>query len=432
MTRLLLSALSFQLFAFSFLLSAFSLIPGTLTAQATPVRVYLDCQHFGCDEDYFVREITFVDYVRSPQDADVHILVTRQETGGGGDAYSASFIGQRAFAGTRDSLSWFAPQGATDDEVREGLARTFKLGLVRFVARSPIGRNLVISYRGPELDSMAASTPADDPWNFWVFRVEAQTNLEGESHQQSTDLDGGFSASRNTDDLKLSIELDGSYEKNSFDVDSTETVTSTQKEYGAEASVVKTLGPHWGVAAGTAANRSSYSNRKLGLRAAAGLEYDIFPYSASARRLLTIRYQIGTNYYRYDELTVYQKLSEMLVDHALEVELDATQPWGTAGVELRARQYLNDLSKNSLRFSTDLEVRLVKGLSLELDGSISRVRDQLYLPAEGLTPAEILLQQQELATDYRYFLSAGFSYSFGSIFNNVVNPRFGSGSADLF
>jgi hypothetical protein len=101
-------------------------------------------------------------------------------------------------------------------------------------------------------------------------------------------------------------------------------------------------------------------------------------------------------------------------------------------VELRARQYLNDLSKNSLRFSTDLEVRLVKGLSLELDGSISRVRDQLYLPAEGLTPAEILLQQQELATDYRYFLSAGFSYSFGSIFNNVVNPRFGSGSADLF
>ncbi|HET7604058.1 MAG TPA: hypothetical protein VFK36_13630, partial [Gemmatimonadales bacterium] len=61
-----------------------------------------------------------------------------------------------------------------------------------------------------------------------------------------------------------------------------------------------------------------------------------------------------------------------------------------------------------------------------------RVRDQLYLPAAGLTPEEILLQQQELATDYRYFISAGFSYSFGSIFNNVVNPRFGSGSADLF
>jgi hypothetical protein len=169
MIRLFLVAICLQLCAFSL-----------LHAQATPVRVYLDCQHFGCDEDYFVREITFVDYVRSPQDADVHILVTRQDTGGGGDAFSASFIGQHAFAGTRDSLSWFAPQGATDDEVREGLARTFKLGLVRFVARSAVGRDLVISYRGPKLDSVAATTPADDPWNFWVFRVEA---LEGRRSQ---------------------------------------------------------------------------------------------------------------------------------------------------------------------------------------------------------------------------------------------------------
>ena len=118
--RLLRSAFSLKLL----LLSAFSLQPSALHAQATPVRVYLDCQHFRCDEDYFVREITFVDYVRSPQDADVHILVTRQDTGGGGDAYSATFIGQRAFAGARDSLSWFAPQGATDGNARMNIGAT--------------------------------------------------------------------------------------------------------------------------------------------------------------------------------------------------------------------------------------------------------------------------------------------------------------------
>ncbi len=426
MTRFPLSALN------SLLLALFALVPSSLFAQVSPVRVYLDCQQFHCDEDYFVREISFVDYVRSPQDADVHILVTRQETGGGGDAFTATFIGQRAFAGAGDSLSYFAPQDATDDETRQGLAKMFKLGLVRFVARSPVGRNLVISYRGPALDSAAATAPAEDPWNFWVFRVEAETNLEGESHQKSTDLNGGLSANRNTDALKLSVSVDGNYEKNSFDVDSTETVTSTQQEYGAEGSLVKTLGQHWGAGVALAANRSTYSNRKLGLRGAAGVEYDVFPYSASARRLLTIRYQLGANYYRYDELTIYQKLHETLFDHALEVELDATQPWGSAGFGLRARHYLDDLSKNSIRLSTDLQVRLVKGLSLELDGSVSRIRDQRYLPAAGLTPEEILLQQRELATDYRYFLSAGFSYSFGSIFNNVINPRFGSGSADFF
>jgi len=31
-----------------------------------------------------------------------------------------------------------------------------------------------------------------------------------------------------------------------------------------------------------------------------------------------------------------------------------------------------------------------------------------------------------LATSYDYFVAVGFSYSFGSIFTNVVNPRFGS------
>ncbi len=416
----------------SLLLFLLLLLPATAAAQVSPIRVYLDCQHFHCDDDYFVRQITFVDYVRSPQDADVHILVTRQRTGGGGAAYAAVFIGRHAFAATRDSLSWFAPQDATDDQVREGLARTFKLGLVRFVARSPIGRDLVISYRGPALDSTAETTPAQDPWNFWVFRVDGQTRLEGESHQKSTDLEGSVSANRNTDALKLSLSLDGSYEKNSFDLDSTETVSSTQREYGAEASVVRTMGPHWGIGAAVAASRSSYSNRRLGLRGALGVEYDVFPYSASAGRLLTIRYQLGADYFRYDEVTIYQKLRQTLLEHSLEAELDATQPWGSAGFRLRARQYLHDLARNSVRFSTDLQVRLLKGLSLELDGSISRVRDQLYLPAQGLTPEEILLQQQELATDYRYFLSAGFSYSFGSIFNNVVNPRFGSGTADFF
>lgn len=37
---------------------------------------------------------------------------------------------------------------------------------------------------------------------------------------------------------------------------------------------------------------------------------------------------------------------------------------------------------------------------------------------------EILVRQRELATGYQYEVGFGVSYSFGSIFNNVVNPRF--------
>ena len=71
-------------------------------------------------------------------------------------------------------------------------------------------------------------------------------------------------------------------------------------------------------------------------------------------------------------------------------------------------------------------MRLMKGLSVRLYGQGSRIRDQLSLPREGATDDEVLLRQSELATQYTYSALLGLSYSFGSIYNSVVNPRFGS------
>jgi hypothetical protein len=57
-------------------------------------------------------------------------------------------------------------------------------------------------------------------------------------------------------------------------------------------------------------------------------------------------------------------------------------------------------------------------------GSISYIHDQLSLSAGGASQEEILLHRQELETQYRYWGSMGISYTFGSIYNNIVNPRF--------
>jgi hypothetical protein len=54
-----------------------------------------------------------------------------------------------------------------------------------------------------------------------------------------------------------------------------------------------------------------------------------------------------------------------------------------------------------------------------------RVRDQIGLPKGDATTEEVLLRLRQLATGYTYYLNFGFSYSFGSIFNSTVNPRFG-------
>jgi hypothetical protein len=72
----------------------------------------------------------------------------------------------------------------------------------------------------------------------------------------------------------------------------------------------------------------------------------------------------------------------------------------------------------------ETDITLFRGFSFTLNGSASRIHDQLYLSKDEATPEEILVRQRQLLTSYRYFLSVGVRYTFGSIYNNVVNPRF--------
>ncbi|MFO7719629.1 MAG: hypothetical protein R6W85_04220, partial [Gillisia sp.] len=51
------------------------------------------------------------------------------------------------------------------------------------------------------------------------------------------------------------------------------------------------------------------------------------------------------------------------------------------------------------------------------------VQDQLSLPKGDASLEDLLLQLRQLATTYGISLSLGLSYSFGSVFNNVVNTR---------
>jgi hypothetical protein len=50
------------------------------------LKLFLDC--YQCDEEYLRQNVTFVEYVRDRAVADIHVLVTVQETGGGGGAWT--------------------------------------------------------------------------------------------------------------------------------------------------------------------------------------------------------------------------------------------------------------------------------------------------------------------------------------------------------
>jgi len=70
---------------------------------------------------------------------------------------------------------------------------------------------------------------------------------------------------------------------------------------------------------------------------------------------------------------------------------------------------------------------VLKGLSLSVNGSVSYNNFQPNLRKGEISEADRLLQLKQLASSYFVQGGVSLSYTFGSIYNNVVNPRFGSG-----
>ena len=124
------------------------------------------------------------------------------------------------------------------------------------------------------------------------------------------------------------------------------------------------------------------------------------------------------------DTTIYNKLNEKLFSESLGIAYKTIQKWGNINIYISGQHYFHDFSKNSLNTSVSAEIRIVKGLSFNIYGSYSFIRNQLSLPKSGANQQDVLLKQKELATNFNYYFSFGLSYTFGSIYNNVVNPRF--------
>ncbi len=395
------------------------------------VRIFLDCGFF-CDENYLKREITFVDYMRDRRDADVHLLVTTQNTGGGGTEYTLKFIGLGPFAGVEQTLRYLAPQAATSDENRKGLAELIKQGLVRYVSESPAGKRLKITVAAEDGAAAKAADPKKDPWNLWVFRTNVGGSFNGEQSNKSRSLRGSGSANRTTDAWRINFSASTSYRENTFQLSETETFKSVSRNSEGSGLAVKSLTQHWSLGIVGNASSSTFLNYDLRVRIAPGVEYNFYPYSQSTRRMLTLQYTVGVDSHNYREETIYGKIREKLLDHKLTTALSLRQPWGTASGSVDLSQYLNDPRKYGISAFGATNVRLFKGFSFNMFTQLSRTRNQIYLPRGEASTEEILVRQRQLATGYQYFVNFGISYSFGSIFNNIVNPRFGGGGGDFF
>jgi hypothetical protein len=165
--------------------------------KKTAPEVYIDCS--SCDIDYIRTEITFVNYVRYRKEAQIHILITTQRTGSGGREYTLAFLGQNEFEGFNDTQKYFSNKTDTDDEIRQGLVKTLKMGLMSYVAKTPISSRIALSFAEKE------KAAGEDNWNYWVFSISGDGHFSGEQSYKSHSVEGNFSANRVTPELKIRL-----------------------------------------------------------------------------------------------------------------------------------------------------------------------------------------------------------------------------------
>jgi hypothetical protein len=222
----------------------------SLRGQA--LRLYLDCDR--CDEDFIRTAITFVNYVRERREAQVHLLVTDQSTASGGREYTLTYLGQREFTGKNDTLVYISRQFDSDEVVRAGLARMIKMGLMSYIARTPLADRLSISF-----DEEIEAVVAEDPWDSWVFKASAYADADGEQTTSELDLSGSIRAERITDNWKIRTSLNQSYEREVYTIDE-ETITSVTHDQSVYGLAVISLNDHWSAGVTAIAHASTYEN----------------------------------------------------------------------------------------------------------------------------------------------------------------------------
>jgi hypothetical protein len=391
-------------------------------ATAPRLRVFLDC--FDCFSEYLRDEIEWVDWVRQREDADVHLLSTQTDTGGGGSEVVLRFVGNRAFQGVNHELRVISLTGDPVDLRRRRTLRTVIVGLLTYLGRDGRAGDLGVTVR-QEDTPRAIGVVQRDPWNAWLFSVRAGLSLDAEESKRATDWDLSASADRVTENWIISFGVSGSETREEFDLDEDDPLKVTRRERGFDWFLAKSLGPHWSFGFTGDLQSSTFGNVRFNASAAPAIEFSVFPYAEYATRRLLLQYSVGGVRSRYNEVTLFDKLEETLGQHEFQVNFEQEQPWGSLQTGFEFSQYLHDGSKYRLEVDGELSFRIARGLEFNLEGSASRIRDQLSLPRRDATPEEVLLRLRELQSGYELSFSTSISYSFGSIFNNVVNPRFG-------
>ncbi len=387
--------------------------------QNTKPSVFLDCQT-NCFLTFLRQEVTFVDYKRERQGAEVYVLATSQQASAGAREVQLIFIYEDKNQPV-DTMKYIRPANISEDEERRLFMKHFKKGVLPALMNSNIIDYLDYEVNLPQEEEQL---PEEDPWDYWSFDVTGNLNLNGEQTFEEQSYFGRLSGSRITEDSKFFIGTWYNFDKSKFTLSDSSVVESSNERIRTFTQYIISISDHWSVGARALAGSSTFGNIDFEATLRPAVEYNIYPYKDNSTRRFTFLYAVGPVHNNYTELTIFEKEKETLWRQSLDIEYALTQQWGDISVELEFDQFLHDLGLFSISFNPEVELNIVKGLSLSFGTFLSYVGDRINISKGDISDQDIILQNRQLDTSYSYFSYVGFNYRFGSKNNNIVNPRF--------
>ena len=425
-----------KIFIFLLLILFYATPVFTQTKTKDEIKVYIDCNGY-CPMQYVKTEITFIDFVPDRFLANIFIQVTSQSTGADGEEVKMFISGQENFKGKEDTLVFFRNSIDTDEEYREKFVKYLKLGLIPFLNKTSLAEKIIISIPiNKNETALNATTNKKDNWNFWVFNARLNGGYNKDDFSKSYRYSGSFSGSRTTEKLKMEAGIN--YAKNKRDISiGSSTDTYINDNWGIYGNEVVSINNHWSYGGGAFISHNTYTNYNQQYSVKPAIEYSLFPYIESVKKAITFYYEIGPGWNNYIDSSYYDKLKEAVIQHSLSINAAFVQKWGNINAYAGWESFLNsfDLKGNKIRGSNIrniyvggyIEFRIVKGLSIYFNVNADFTKG-VYpnIRKDDFSTDDILANVRQYPTSNNFNSSVGISYRFGSIYNNVVNPRFGN------
>ncbi len=381
------------------------------------INLFLDCN--SCDISFIKEKIKLVNYVRDTKDADLHLLITNNETASNGSKYFLFFIGQKTFTNNNDTIEINFDATSTNKEIRERLLDKIKIGLIKYILKTPYIEDVLINIK----ESNPKEEKIIDKWNYWVFSINSYININAQSQNSNFNINSSINANRTTETNKLSFRLGNSFNQQQFEFDDYKILGVNRSFYFSNL-YVYSLNDHFSIGENININNSTFSNYIYSIKIKPAIEYNFYKYSEYNRRKLCLNYSVGIAKNKYIDTTIYFKKNETYGVHSLTIDYQNIQKWGDIYLAISGSSILNDFKKNNFNIYSSLNWRIFKGFSINYYISYSIIKDQIYLPKGEATKEDVLLSLKQLETNYTFWSSIGISYTFGSIYNNIVNPRF--------